>query len=129
MFLTINSTSLVNSPGSYNNFTITGGTVVGMAANTSCPSVRTSTQCAVALGGAAANEVVKIIKADGTEVLNFTPKKTYNTLLFSSPLLTPGATYTMYINGAESRTFTTISMVTLAGGFAYGGDWWWQNGK
>ncbi|HYH03259.1 MAG TPA: carbohydrate-binding domain-containing protein, partial [Bacillota bacterium] len=40
------------------SFTIKGGTVIGMAGNTSSPTASTSTQCSVILSGASANQVV-----------------------------------------------------------------------
>lgn len=104
--------------------TIKGGTLIGMGGNTSNPTAGTSTQCSAILSGASANQEVSIKKADGTEILKITPVRTYATLLFTSPLLVQGATYTMYINGTQVRTFTTTSMVTSAGGSIFGVGGW-----
>jgi hypothetical protein len=98
------------------NFSITGGTLIGMGGNTSSPTAASSTQCAAILSGAAAGAVVSIQKADGTEILNLKPAKTGATLLYTSPLLVANSTYTMYINGTQSRQFATTSKVTVAGG-------------
>lgn len=108
-----------------NTFTIKGGTIIGMGGNTSGPTANTSTQCSVVLSGAAANSVVSIKNPAGTEILNFTVRKTYATLLFTSPLLVPNQTYNMYINGTLSKTFTTSSMVTKAGGSIFDWGWGW----
>jgi len=108
-----------------NTFSISGGTLAGMGGSTSGPTASASTQCSVVLSGAAVNSVVSIKNTAGTEILNFTVKKAYATLLFTSPLLVSNTTYTMYINGAASKTFTTSSMVTRAGGSIFGGGWNW----
>lgn len=95
-----------------NTFTITGGTCMGLGATTSTPSANASTQCSVVLGGASAGDVVSIKNSSGTEIVNFTARKTYKTLMFTSPSLLLNTTYTMYINGTASKTFTTSSLVT-----------------
>ncbi|HEY8463103.1 MAG TPA: hypothetical protein VIM29_03650 [Bacillota bacterium] len=87
-----------------------------MGGNTSNPTANTSTQCSVILRGASANQEVSIKKADGTEILKITPVRTYATMLFTSPLLAQGTTYTMYLNWTQAWTFVTTSMVTSAGG-------------
>jgi hypothetical protein len=97
-------------------FTVTGGTMIGLAGNTSRPTANTCTQCVAELSGASANQTVTIKKSDGTQILSFTPKNTGATLVFSSPSLVLNNTYSLYINGSLSRTFTTSSMVTIAGG-------------
>ncbi len=110
-----------------NNFTITGGTLAAVGGCTSSPTASTSTQCsAVLVGPSAVNAVVSIKNAAGTEIYNFTAKKSGATLLFTSPSLVKGQTYTMYINGTSTKTFTTSSMVTSAGGTIFGfGGWGW----
>lgn len=107
-----------------NNFTITGGTLAAVGGCTSSPTASTSTQCSAVLSGpTSVNAVVSIKNSAGTEIFKFTAKKTGATLLFTSPSLLKGQTYTMYVNGASTRTFTTNSMVTSAGGqiFGFGG--------
>lgn len=107
-----------------NNFTITGGTLAAVGGCTSSPTANTSTQCSAVLSGpTSVNAVVSIKNSSGTEIFNFTAKKTGSTLLFTSPALLKGQTYTMYINGNSTRTFTTNSMVTVAGGSIFGGGW------
>lgn len=101
-------------------FAIKGGTLVAMGGSTSGPTASASTQCSAVLVGASANAVVIIKNAAGTEILNFTVKKEGATLLFTSPLLLSNTTYTMYINGTLSKTFTTSTMVTSAGGSIFG---------
>ncbi len=108
-----------------NNFTITGGTLAAVGGCTSSPTASTSKQCSAILAGPALNAAVSIKNASGTEIYNFTAKKAGATLLFTSPSLLSGQTYNMYNNGKLSKTFTTSTMVTSAGGyiFGFGGGW------
>lgn len=107
-----------------NNFTITGGTLAAVGGCTSSPTAGTSTQCsAILVGPTSANAVVSIKNSSGIEIFNFTAKKTGATLLCTSPSLVKGQTYTMYVNETSTKTFTTSSMVTVAGGSIFGGGW------
>jgi hypothetical protein len=108
-----------------NNFTITGGTLAAVGGCTSSPTAGTSTQCSGVLTGPSLNAVVSIKNASGTEIYNFTAKKAGGTLLFTSPSLVKGQTYTLYINGTLTKTFTTSTMVTTAGGTIFGAGWGW----
>lgn len=116
-----------------NNFSITGGTLAAVGGCTSSPTANTSTQCSAILAGPSSNNAVVSIKnSSGTEIFNFTAKKSGATLLFTSPSLVMGQTYTMYVNGASTKTFTTSTMVTSAGGSIFGGGFgggggfpWW----
>lgn len=119
-----------------NTFKITGGIIVGVAGATSSPTASVSTQPSVILGSGTANQLINIQAADGTEALTFLAPKSFTTMLFSSPKLKSGTAYTVYsggtvTNGTEvnnlytagtyaggvsSKTFTTTSMVTSAGG-------------
>ncbi|TYQ17686.1 UNVERIFIED_CONTAM: hypothetical protein Cloal_0044 [Acetivibrio alkalicellulosi] len=109
-----------------NTFSITGGTLIGMAANTSPITESVTTQPVLVLGGARANSVISI-RTGNTEVLNLRVPRTHDTLLFSSPELRLHTTYTMYVDGNQTRTFTTNSIVTVAGGTIFdpfgGGGW------
>ncbi len=109
-----------------NNFTITGGTLAAVGGCTSSPTASTSKQCSAILAGPALNAVVSIKNASGTEIYNFTAKKAGATLLFTSPGLLSGQTFNMYNNGKLTKTFTTSTMVTSAGGyiFGFGGGGW-----
>ncbi len=107
-----------------NNFTITGGTLAAVGGCTSSPTANTSTQCSGVLTGPSANNAVMSIKnASGTEIFNFTAKKSGATLLFTSPALVKGQTYNLYTNGTLTKTFTTSTMVTTAGGSIFGAGW------
>lgn len=124
-----------------NTFKITGGIIVGIGGATSMPTANVSTQRSVRLGGGTANQLVHIEATDGSaEALTFLIPRTYTTMLFSSPKLKSGTSYTVYTGGAVTgsadlnglytsgtyskdnatagTTFTTSSMVTTAGGSA-----------
>jgi hypothetical protein len=116
-------------------FTIKGGILVAIGGSNSTPTASTSTQPSVLLGSATANSIVRI-EQNGTEVLTFKTSKAYANMLFTSPNLALGKTYTVYTGGSvsggtnfyglytgagysggtQSRTFTTTSVVTNAGG-------------
>ncbi|WP_185155004.1 carbohydrate-binding domain-containing protein [Dysgonomonas sp. HDW5B] len=121
-----------------NTFKITGGTLIGIGGNTSIPTSNVSTQRTVIYGGSSSsNQFIHIASDDGTGVLTFKIPRAYSqmTLLFSSPGLVSGATYTIYTGGSISGgtdfhglftgaaytkgtsagTFTPTSMVTTVG--------------
>jgi len=119
-----------------NTFKITGGILVGIGGASSTPTASVSTQPSVLLGGGTASQLIHIQSSDGAETLTFLIPRTYSTMLFSSPKLKMGQTYNVYTGGrvaggsglngvytsgtyspgTQSRTFTTSSMVTQAGG-------------
>lgn len=124
-----------------NTFKITGGVAVGIGGATSMPTENVSTQRAVRLDGGSANHLIHIEATDGSaEALTFLIPRTYNTMLFSSPKLVSGISYTIYTGGSVTdgvdinglytsgtyeksgakagTTFTTTAMVTTAGGSA-----------
>lgn len=120
-------------------FKITGGIAVGIGGSTSMPTANVSTQRSVRLGAGSANQLIHIEATDGSaEVLTFLIPRSYTTMLFSSPKLVSGTSYTVYTGGSVTggtninglyrngtyeknsatagTTFTTTSMVTTAGG-------------
>ncbi len=124
-----------------NTFKITGGIAIGIGGATSMPTANVSTQRSVRLGGGSANQLFHIEATDGSaEALTFLIPRTYNTMIFTSPKLESGTSYTVYTGGSVSggttfnglytsgtynksgatsgTTFTTSSMVTTAGGSA-----------
>jgi hypothetical protein len=139
-----------------NAFTITGGLLVGMGtSNYSEPTASTCTQNTVVMSSsyAPAEGTVAVCNSKGTPVFAFTVPSlssvastsgtnTYDVLVFSSPELSSGTTYTVYKNatvsggntfnglylspttksaGTVSGTFTTSSTVTTVGSVNNGG--------
>ena len=51
-----------------------------------------------------ANTIIHIASADGAENLTFMPTKAYQSVIFSSPILINGVTYTVYTGGSATGT-------------------------
>lgn len=121
-----------------NTFKITGGIVLGIGGGTSTPTSSVCTQRSVIYGGSGSNgEILNIQSADGTNILTYQIPRNYSqmTLLFSSPNLASGGSYTIskggsvsggseffglytgssYSGGTQAATFTAGSMVTQVG--------------
>ncbi len=118
-------------------FKITGGIVLGLGGNTSMPTASVSTQYSVVMSGSTAGQLISLVSSDNTEALTFLVPITRNTMLFSSPKLKSGQTYSLYTGGAvtgaedffgiytsgsyepgtkSATSFTTSAMVTSIGG-------------
>lgn len=119
-------------------FKITGGTIIGVGGSTSNPTTSVSTQRSVIYGaGSASNGQVIQVKSSAGDVIVFKVPRSYNsmTMLFSSPDLKSGTTYTIskggsvtggsnfhglytgatYSGGTTAYTFNPTSMVTNVG--------------
>ncbi len=120
-------TVLVNGPTSDMNgaidydagYQMTGGTLVaaGSAGMAQAPDT-SSTQNAVMIGfpsAVAAGTEIRIVAADGHEVVAFTPLRTAASLVVCSPDLQSGATYTVTTGGADVAEFTIAGTVTYVG--------------
>ncbi len=86
---------------------VSGGMLVisGINSNmTQAPST-SSTQYAVLIrftSTLAANTIVHVEDSDGNEILTFAPVRSYQSVIFSSPLLKSGSTYNIYTGGSYS---------------------------
>lgn len=105
-------------------FVISGGTLIaagasGMAERPADSSTQTTIQ--VELGSQSAGSTVTVRDSSGTEILSYTPSKTYQNVVISSPELKQGETYTVYVNGSQVTTIETTSTVTSQGGNTMGG--------
>lgn len=105
-------------------FVITGGTLVaagasGMAEKPADSSTQTTIQ--VELGNQSAGSTLTVKDSAGSEILSYSPAKTYQNVVISTPQLRQGETYTVYVNGTEVTSIETTSVVTSQGGSTMGG--------
>jgi hypothetical protein len=111
-------TLLVNGPTAQNNgaldydayFKMTGGMVAatGSSGMALAPSTN-STQYAIMVYFSAvqkAGTIVHIQSSDGKEILTLAPNKPFQSLAFSSPALTKGATYLVFTGGSSTGAVT-----------------------
>ncbi|MBL0939140.1 MAG: carbohydrate-binding domain-containing protein [Gemmatimonadaceae bacterium] len=100
-----------NAPVDYDGtFTMTGGYLVaaGSMGMAQAPGT-TSTQPSlfVTFGSVqTANTVVHVADANGTSVLDFVPSRNFQSLVVSTPTLTRGSNYTLYLGGNASSPST-----------------------
>ena len=97
-----------------NNFTITGGIVLGIGGASSTPTSNTTTQPTILYTGSCnAGTRLSLLDADANVILSYTPETslTQMTLLLTSPALTLNSTYTLTSGGTytASTTSTTTS--------------------
>lgn len=92
--------------------TITGGTIVaagssGMAVNFGS----NSTQGSILLNyQSSSKDTVKVTDSDGNTIIEYTPTKSYNSVVVSSPKLTKGGTYKVTAGG-ETQSITLDSLI------------------
>jgi hypothetical protein len=108
---------IVNGPVSnadgaldFGTFKITGGFLlaVGSSGMAQAPGA-TSTQESVLLSlgsSVQAGTLFNIQSSDGNELFSFASTKQYSSMAFSSPELTGGATYNVYVEGSSTGTAT-----------------------
>ncbi len=83
--------------------TITGGIFIGTGASGMAQTFSASQQGVIALsvGGQSAEAQITVTDSDGATLLSYAPELSYQVLIFSSPELVSGETYTITI-GAQS---------------------------
>ena len=107
-------TLLVSGPTEQNNgaldydgaFTVTGGLIIatGSSGMAQAPGT-TSTQKSAAVfftSTLPAGTLVHVQNSSGEEIFTFVPAKNYQSIVFSSPLLTQGQTYAVYLGGSAA---------------------------
>ncbi|MFT3920762.1 carbohydrate-binding domain-containing protein [Cloacibacterium sp.] len=102
-----------------NTFKITGGSIVGIAGDTSKPTTNVTTQPTVILGSGSANTIVHVQSSDGTEALTFLAPKSFTKLIFSNAKLSTGKTYKIYKGGTVSNG-TDFNGLYLTGSYSGG---------
>lgn len=121
-----------------NTFTITGGTLLGLGSASSTPTGNVCKQPSLLYGGSCTQDTFfHIVSSEGDDILTFKIPRTLRqmTLLYSSPAMTSGSTYSIYTGGSitggtdfyglyegaaytggtEVSGFTINSMVTTVG--------------
>jgi len=109
---------VVNGPTTNSNgaidydktFTISGGLLIaaGSSGMTQAPST-SSTQNSAKItfsSSKQANQLVRVQDASGNNIVTFSPAKTYQSLVVSSPSLVKGSSYTVYTGGSSTGTAT-----------------------
>lgn len=85
---------------------VTGGTLVGIGGGTSYPSSQ-STQPSIVYGGSVSNGSTVALNSGSTNILALTMGRSYNgnvCILFTSPSLSKGGSYTVYTGASVSGT-------------------------
>ncbi|MDW7694429.1 carbohydrate-binding domain-containing protein [Flammeovirgaceae bacterium SG7u.111] len=112
--------AIVNGPTQRNNgaldydatFAMKGGTLiaVGSSGMAQAPTSGTSSQYGLmAVFGEnqkSANTLVHIQNEAGEDIVTFAPSKAYQSVVFSSPVLQTGTTYSLYFGGSSTGTET-----------------------
>jgi hypothetical protein len=94
----------------YTTFNISGGTLVavGSAGMAQAPS-ETSSQFSLMVnldGAQRAGTLIHIQSADGEDTLTFSPRKSYQSIVISSPDLEKSTNYEIYLGGSSTGTET-----------------------
>ncbi len=111
---------------SNSSLTCTGGTLIAAGASgmAEYPTGSQETIVLTTTETQTADTEVEILDASGNTILTYTPSKTWNSLIVSSPDLTSGETYTVTLNGVEAGSVTmddTVCFIGEAGGMMGGG--------
>ena len=95
-----------------NHFYCTGGTVIGMGFKTDKPVINSQSQAYFRLNrSTAVQRYVKVTDAAGNELITLeTPAYPTTSILYSSPLLQKGATYTL-LTGTDLSALTTFTTI------------------
>lgn len=107
--------------------TITGGTVVACGAGQMAQNFGdTSTQASMLVNlSASTSETLVLTDADSNEIVSFSPDKSYNSVVISSPSIAVGENYTLTC-GSQSTTIEMSSLIygkgqQMGGGMKGGG--------
>ena len=131
--LTINGgTVYVSGPTSDGNgtfdcdgvFTINGGVVLGTGSSGMLKTPTTDSKqntISVSCTGSA-GDTVEVKGADGNTLVSAVAPKSFTNVMFSTPDITEGETYTVYVNGTEAASETCSGVVSGATGMgSFGG--------
>ena len=105
-------------------FTINGGAVLGTGSSgmlkTPTTDSKQNTISVSCTGGA--DDTVEVKGADGNTLVSAVAPKSFTNVMFSTPDITEGETYTVYVNGTEAASETCSGVVSGATGMgSFGG--------
>lgn len=105
-------------------FTINGGVVLGTGSSGMLKTPTTDSQqntISVSCTGSA-GDTVEVKGADGNTLVSAVAPKSFTNVTFSTPDITEGETYTVYVNGTEAASETCSGVVSGATGMgSFGG--------
>lgn len=105
-------------------FTINGGVVLGTGSSGMLKTPTTDSKqntISVSCTGSA-GDTVEVKSADGNTLVSAVAPKSFTNVMFSTPDITEGETYTVYINGTEAASETCSGVVSGATGMgSFGG--------
>ncbi len=106
---------------SQSTFKITGGTLIGIGYDTSTPTVSSSQRSVIYNGMGNGGYLLSIVASDGTDLMSYIIPRDYSkmSVLFSSPLLETGTSYTIY-NGGSVEGGATFYGLTTGGTYTSG---------
>ena len=98
-------------------FAVNGGTVIaaGSAGMIENPSSSSEQNVVSAYISAEAGSKITVKDSSGKEIMSYTLKKTTGNITFSSNKIESGKTYSIYVNGELSDTFTVNGALTTVG--------------
>ena len=108
---------------------VEGGTLIAYSSlgMVETPSTN-STQYVVSYGQnsqIASNTTITLKDSDNSEIVSFVTQKACGSIIISSPLITKGGTYSLYVGSSKVSTFTVSSILTTLGAssnFSGGGN-------
>lgn len=105
-------------------FTINGGVVLGTGSSGMLKTPTTDSKqntISVSCTGSA-GDTVEVKGADGNTLVSAVAPKSFTNVMFSTPDITEGETYTVYVNGTEAASETCSGVVSGATGMgSFGG--------
>lgn len=105
-------------------FTINGGVVLGTGSSGMLKTPTTDSKqntISVSCTGSA-GDTVEVKDADGNTLVSAVAPKSFTNVMFSTPDITEGETYTVYVNGTEAASETCSGVVSGATGMgSFGG--------
>ena len=99
-------------------FTINGGVVLGTGSSGMLKTPTTDSKqntISVSCTGSA-GDTVEVKGADGSTLVSAVTPKSFTNVMFSTPDITEGETYTVYVNGTEAASETCSGVVSGATG-------------